>query len=54
MALLRAMCDNHLVFMVTHKCGTNDPDTRPSLSRIHDLDPREFVAKFYTWHISML
>ena len=38
MGLLHAMGNNHLVFMITHKCGTNDPDIRPSLSQIRDLD----------------
>ena len=31
------------MFVITHKCGTNDPDTRPSFSQSCDLD--SLVAK---------
>ena len=36
MTQLYAMGNNQLMFVITHKCGTNDPGTRPSLSQRHD------------------
>ena len=38
MTLLHALGNNPLVFMIIHKCGTNDLDSRPSLSQIRDLE----------------
>ena len=30
---LYAMGNNHLMFVITHKCGINDPGTRPGLNK---------------------
>ena len=40
------MDNNHLMFVKTHRRGTNDPDTRPGLTQSRDLYLRSWCLSF--------